>query len=137
MDLIHFTGIFPYFCDMEIKQAGRIKKSDARYEAEVSKQTGFPSPATHYLEPSIDLNKELTTTKDATFFVRTKGNGWSKFKILDNDVLIIDRSMTAYKDNLVLVIEEGAFNIIRINFRASGQSLVVWGVITYIIHSVR
>ena len=44
---------------MEYLQAGKIKKQTPNHKASVSTQTGFPSPATHYLEPSIDLNKEL------------------------------------------------------------------------------
>lgn len=47
---------------METLHSGKIKRMSNRHAAEVSKQTGFPSPATHYLDPSIDLNKVLTTT---------------------------------------------------------------------------
>ncbi|GEQ86190.1 protein impA [Patiriisocius marinistellae] len=122
---------------MEDTIIGKIKKQDARHESEVSKQTGFPSPATHYLEPSIDLNKELTQQKDATFYVRVEGDAWSQFSILNNDVLIIDKAITPRAGDLALVVEEGDFNVIYIPLSSSTHSFTLWGVITYIIHKVK
>jgi DNA polymerase V len=119
---------------MEYLETGKIKKEEARHEAEVSKQTGFPSPATHYLEPSIDLNKELTQHKDATFYVRVSGNAWSQFSMLHKDVLIIDRALTPKAGDLALVVQEGVFKVLRIPVGGSKISFIVWGTITYIIH---
>ncbi|MFT6826016.1 MAG: DNA polymerase V [Patiriisocius sp.] len=119
---------------MEYLKTGKIKREEPHHEAEVSKQTGFPSPATHYLEPSIDLNKELTQHKDATFYVRVSGNAWSQFSMLHKDVLIIDRALMPKVGNLALVVQEGAFKVMRIPVVDSGGSFVVWGTITYIIH---
>lgn len=118
---------------MEIIGAGKIIKVKERHRAEVSKQTGFPSAATHYLEPSIDLNKELIATPDATFFVRIEGNEWVSFNILDKDVLLIDRSLVPKKNNLALIIIEGSFQIIRIPEKKNSE-FTLWGVISYIIH---
>lgn len=116
---------------------GKIKKPDTRHRAEVSKQTGFPSPATHYMEPTIDLNKELVTSKDATFFVRIKGNAWSEHMILNNDVLIIDKAIKPSFDDLVLVVKDGGFDVLRIPFDISKEEFTVWGTITYIIHAAQ
>ena len=97
---------------MEYLQAGKIKEQAPNHKASVSTQTGFPSPATHYLEPSIDLNKELIRHKDATFYVRVSGNEWAEFSMLDRDVLIIDRALTPKAGNLVLIVQQGAFKVI-------------------------
>ena len=119
---------------MEYLQAGKIKEQAPNHKASVSTQTGFPSPATHYLEPSIDLNKELIRHKDATFYVRVSGNEWGEFSMLDRDVLIIDRALTPKAGNLVLIVQQGAFKVIHFPAARSSTSFIVWGTITYIIH---
>jgi len=119
---------------MEYFQTGKIKKQAPNHKASVSTQTGFPSPSTHYLEPSIDLNKELIVHKDATFYVRVFGNEWSEFSMLDSDVLIIDRALTPKVGNLVLIVQLGVFKVIRFPTTSGSTSFTVWGTITYIIH---
>ncbi len=122
---------------MEIFTSGKLTKVKSRHEPGVSKQTGFASPATHYLEPTIDLNQELVVNRDATFFVRVDGNAFQEHTILDKDVLIIDRSLSRNFDALALVIKDGEFKIQRIPFGFSEEEITVWGIITYIIHYVR
>lgn len=121
---------------METFASGKLTKVKNRHEPGVSKQTGFSSPATHYLEPSIDLNQELIVNRDATFFVRIDGNSLAPHNILDKDVLIIDRSLPRNFDALALVVQDGAFKVMQIPF-ASEEEFNVWGVITYIIHYAR
>ncbi len=122
---------------MEIRASGKVNVTTDRHQAEVSKQTGFPSAATHYMEASIDLNEELSIHKDATFYIRVKGNTWKDFTILDKDVLIIDRSLTPSLEDLALVVQEGSFKVIRVPFDKEQEPYVLWGVITYIIHDAR
>jgi DNA polymerase V len=122
---------------MEISASGKVNITTDRHQAEVSKQTGFPSAATHYMEAPIDLNEELSIHKDATFYIRVKGNTWKDFTILDKDVLIIDRSLTPGFEDLALVVQEGSFKVIRVPFDKEQESCVLWGVITYIIHYAR
>ena len=110
----------------------KLQRSTANYSGNKSVQTGFPSPATHYREPVIDLNKELTSSQDATFYVRVKGSSWKKFNIHNEDVLVVDRASKARYNNLVLVIIEGDFDIQRIT--KDNSKIELWGVITYIIH---
>ncbi len=122
---------------MEIFTSGKLTKVKNRHEPGVSKQTGFTSPATHYLEPTVDLNQELIANRDATFFVRVDGDAFVEHTILDKDVLIIDRSLARNFDDLALVIQEGEFKIQRIPFGFSEEEFTVWGIITYIIHYAR
>jgi DNA polymerase V len=119
---------------MEIVTSGKLTKVKSRHEPGVSKQTGFASPATHYLEPTIDLNQELLVNKDATFFVRVDGNAFAEHHIMHKDVLIIDRSLSRNFNALALVIQEGEFKVRRIPFGFSEEEFTVWGIITYIIH---
>ncbi|MEH6656119.1 S24 family peptidase [Leeuwenhoekiella marinoflava] len=122
---------------MEFEELYKIKTPDEVHQAGTSKQTGFPSPATHYLESTIDLNSILTSNRDATFFIRISGNGWKAYNILNQDVLIIDRAAVAKPGKLALVVKAGSFKIERLTAAsAKKDELTVWGVVTYIIHSV-
>lgn len=124
---------------MEFDEVAQVQVPDEIHQAGSSEQTGFPSPATHYLESRIDLNRILTRNRDATFFIRIKGDGYREFQINTGDVLIVDRSMTLARGKLAVVVKEGEFKIIRI---AGNEALenteeqILWGVITYIIHQV-
>lgn len=111
----------------------KIKRGEDNYTGNRSVQTGFPSPATHYREPMVDLNKELSSSRDATFFVRVRGNTWKHLNILDQDVLIIDKSQKPQRNQLALVIASDSFHVIRIA-DTSLNTYTLWGVITYIIH---
>ena len=122
---------------MEIIASGKLKKGAYRHAPEVSKQTGFPSAATHYMETPIDLHKELAIHKDATFYVRVGSDRWSEFNILKNDVLLIDRSLTPNFDDLLLVVQESDFKVVRMAFDRKQEAFTLWGVITYIIHYAR
>lgn len=119
---------------MKTLSSGKIGKIKSRHSPEVSRQTGFPSAATHYAEPSIDLQKELVFNQDATFFVRIEGDELEEFDIKDSDVLIIDRSLSAVPNRLALVVQDGEFKVLRIPKKNVDSEFILWGVITYIIH---
>ncbi|GGD84289.1 S24 family peptidase [Planktosalinus lacus] len=119
-----------------MNQIKQLKKKHQRHTPEVSKQTGFPSAATHYAEQPIDLHDELVDNRDATFFIRVKGRDLELFRIYDNDVLIVDRSRAPQNNRLAVVVEDGDFFIREIQLQNLDKEYVLWGVITYIIHKV-
>ncbi len=122
---------------MEISDIFKIKKAEARHMLPATAQTGFTSPATHYLEPKIDLNKELVINRDATFFVRISGDAYAHLNIYSEDVLIVDRSLKLNSNNYGVIIKEGEFKIAQITNNPGEGPFEVWGVITYVIHNVR
>ena len=111
-----------------------IKKSEINYRVKPSVQTGFASPATHYTEPRIDLNETLVTNQSATFYVRVVSNVFVECGINENDVLIVDKSLTPKNNQLVVVISEESFKVVKFN-QSSKTEVILWGVITYIIKS--
>jgi DNA polymerase V len=121
---------------MEVRKVGKINKSKNRHAAEVSKQTGFPSPATHYLESGIDLNKELVTNSDATFYIEIEGNGLEEHRILDGDVLIVDRSKNPIASSIIIVVDENEFKVLSKTAAKKNPEAIIWGVVTYVIHKM-
>ena len=124
-----------YIVIMEKPKIHSVKKSDKSYRVERSTQTGFSSPATHYGEPRIDLSEALVTNSSATFFVRVIDDAFQEFDIIENDVLIIDKSISPKSNQLVLAIFDDNFTVIRIGKRHS-SNVNIWGVISYVIKSV-
>ena len=116
---------------------------------------GFPSPAGDYLDLTIDLNKELVDHPDATFYARVKGNSMQDMGIQNDDVLVVDRSLTANNGDIIVAFLNGEFTVKRLRFSEDTCLLLpanqdypqtrisedddfrVWGVVTYVIKNVR
>lgn len=122
---------------MEQNKVIQIEKSKKSYSALRSVQTGFASPATHYAEPRIDLNDVLLENPNATFYVRVEDNSFKAFGITENDVLIIDKSIEPLINHLALVTQDADFKVHKFTKKPSETPLQIWGVITYIIKSVK
>ncbi|WP_452222372.1 S24 family peptidase [Lacinutrix salivirga] len=134
----NYNGFLVFFVILQknilLSQTYHIKKSSKNHRVTRPTQTGFSSPATHYSEPRIDLNDALVSNSSSTFFVRVIDNVFSDYDITKNDVLIIDKSLTPKKDQLVLANEDGSFLVKKIEDTIKNE-LQIWGVITYIIKS--
>lgn len=115
---------------------------------------GFPSPADDFLEKHIDLNEYLIKNKAATFLVRVSGNSMQGVGIVDNDILIIDRSIQARHNHIILAILDGEFTVKRLIKKGKSiilqpentcykpievspeQEFKIWGVVTFAIHNL-
>jgi DNA polymerase V len=71
-------------------------------------KAGFPSPATDYVQNRIDLNTLLIRHPSATYLVEVEGDSMINVGIYPNDILIVDRSLTACnKDIVIALIDDG------------------------------
>ncbi len=120
-----------------------------------SVEAGFPSPADDYIEKTLDLNELLITHPAATFFVRVQGESMCDAQIHTGDILIVDRSIEAKNNVIIIAIYNGEFTVKRL--RKDGKQLwliaenpkyapleiteesdfQVWGVVTFIIHQAQ
>src|SRR5665811_962170 len=109
---------------------------------------GFPSPADDYIEGRLSLDEHLISNKDATFFVRAKGNSMIGAGIFDGDLLVVDKSLTPTSGDIVIAIVDGDLTVKRLIKRGGkiilkpensrckeiefkeGQELQVWGIVT-------
>ena len=55
---------------------------------------GFPSPAEDFKQERLSLDSELIKNKEATFFARVSGQSMIDAGLNDNDLLVIDRSLS-------------------------------------------
>lgn len=109
---------------------------------------GFPSPADDYIEGRLSLDEHLIQHKEATFFVRAKGNSMVGAGIFDGDLLVVDKSLTPSSGDIVIAVVDGDLTVKRLIKRGGtitlkpenhrfkeiefmdGQELQVWGVVT-------
>jgi len=116
---------------------------------------GFPSPAEDYVEGSLDLNEHLIVHREATFFVRVKGQSMTGAGICDGDLLVVDRALEAGDGDIVVAVVDGELTVKRLSKRGGrvrllaehpgfspiefkdGQELTVWGVVTSIVRRIK
>lgn len=73
---------------------------------------GFPSPARDYVEwKELDLNEHLIERPSSTFFFRNEGLSMIGAGIMDNSLLIIDRSVTPEDGMIVLGVLYGDYTL--------------------------
>ena len=111
-------------------------------------EAGFPSPADDYIEGRLSLDEHLIQHREATFFVRAKGNSMVGAGIFDGDLLVVDRSLTPSSGDIVIAVLDAELTVKRLIRRdgmvilkpenpdfkeivlKEGQELQVWGVVT-------
>ena len=116
-------------------------------------RAGFPSPADDYIETHLDLNSHLIKHPAATFFVIAEGDSMTDAGIRSGDMLIVDKSVSAVHGKIVIAAIDGELTVKRLS-RLEGrvqllpensrykpiditneQDLVIWGVVTHVIHT--
>ena len=116
---------------------------------------GFPSPATDYIEEDVDLNIHLIKNVPATFIIRVQGKSMMDVGIYDGDLLVVDKSLKPKNfstvvanvhDELVVknfvkekdeqFLTSGSKKIEDKIIINNDSEIFIWGVVTYVIHSV-
>ena len=116
---------------------------------------GFPSPATDYIEDDIDLNAHLIKNIRSTFLIKVQGKSMDKVGIHSDDLLIVDRSLnpknfstvvanvneelvvkTFMKENSQSFLTSGSKEIKNKINLTENPEIVIWGVVTYVIHAL-
>ena len=116
---------------------------------------GFPSPATDYIEEDIDLNIHLIKNVPATFIIRVQGKSMMDVGIYDGDLLVVDKSLKPKNFSTVIanvhdeLVVKNFVKEKNEQFLTSGSKKIedkivinndseifIWGVVTYVIHSV-
>lgn len=115
---------------------------------------GFPSPAEDQIEQYLDLNQHLIEHPAATFMVRAQGDSMIGAGIHSGDILVVDRSKEPAHGKVVVVALDGELTVKRLVYQGNGvelhaenpaykpivlkslQQLVVWGVVTSVIHQL-
>ncbi len=122
------------------------------YSSKVS--AGFPSPADDFIDKTLDLNDLVIKHPQATFFVRVSGNSMINAGIKDGDILVIDKSLEPIEGKIVIANVDGEFVLKRIRKKSGklylypensdfnpieikeGMECEIWGVVTYVIHTI-
>jgi DNA polymerase V len=110
---------------------------------------GFPSPAEHYSEDSLDIGRYLVKRPKTTFFMRVEGDSMVNAGINPGDLLVIDRAVTAYDTSIVVARIGEDFCVKELRFIkgkcwlfsanpdyqpieiTEGDDAEVWGVVTH------
>lgn len=117
-------------------------------------EAGFPSPAENYVEQELDLKEHLIRNSDSTFLVRATGKSMVNVGISPGDILVVDRSLEAKNNSIIIVSIDGELTVKRLIKDNDNKKLylksenldypnidlkiesdtMVWGVVTYSIH---
>jgi DNA polymerase V len=115
---------------------------------------GFPSPADDYIEGSLDLNEHVIKHPSATYFVRASGDSMNGAGIFNGDLLIVDRSLEPIHGKVVIAEVDGQLTVKRLSKLKDhfslqsenvsyppielqeGNEVVVWGVVTHVLHNL-
>jgi len=114
----------------------------------------FPSPADDYEEPSLSLNDLVIYHPVSTYFARVTGDSMTGACIYPNDVVVVDRALTAANNRIVVarVGEELTIKRLQIIGRKTflkpenpaytsievkhGEDWEIWGGVTWVVHQL-
>ena len=123
--------------------------------AESPTRAGFPSPAADHRVVRLDLHAELVQHEEATMLVRVKGESMRDAGIMDGNLLVVDKSLSAQHGDIVVAVLDDEFTVKQLYRRdgvvkllpahpdypeivpAEGQELRIWGVVTSTIRRFR
>lgn len=113
---------------------------------------GFPSAAEDYIDSQINLHELIVHNPAATFFLRASGDSMLGVGIHDGDLLVVDRSLEASHNRVVIAALDGELLVKKLS-RQGGRLLLksanegypdfditereyvhIWGVVSFVVH---
>lgn len=119
-----------------------------------SVKAGFPSPAEDFVEKRLDINEYLIKHPESSFFVRVSGDSMVNAGIFSGDILVVDRSLQAKNNDIVIAVLDGDLTVKRIKFKdgktwlypenenykpievKKEMTFLVWGVVSSVIRKI-
>ncbi|HHL2459825.1 TPA: translesion error-prone DNA polymerase V autoproteolytic subunit [Yersinia enterocolitica] len=114
---------------------------------------GFPSPASDYIEKTLDLNDLCIRHPSATYFVRAEGESMTEAGILSGDLLVVDKAVKLAHGDIVIAAIEGEFTVKRLSLHprlslqpmnpayspiyVNPEDLEIFGVVMHAIHTFK
>lgn len=120
---------------------------------------GFTSPADDHVDRALDLNAHCVQNPAATYLAEIEGDSLVELGIFPGDIAVIDRSMAPVNGDVVVAALNGELvaKVLRVQGRngsrrvwldaaneayasievMEGHDLVIWGVVTNVIHRLR
>ena len=115
-------------------------------------QAGLPTPIDDSIDTYIDLSEYLIKQPDSTFFLTVSGDSMKDAGINTGDMLIVDKSIDATHGKIVVAAVDGELTVKRLSNQdgkiqlqpenpefqpldiTEEHYLVIWGVVTHVIH---
>ncbi|WP_428740986.1 LexA family protein [Tenacibaculum sp.] len=131
-----------------------LNESEGAIFMDIGISAGFPSPADDFRETRISLDEELIRNKEATFFARVSGQSMIGAGLDDNDLLVIDRSISPTNNKIAVCFLDGEFTVKRLRVEGSEvwlqpenpdypiikiteeNNFIIWGIVTNVIKKV-
>ena len=114
---------------------------------------GFPSPTSDYEERGLDINDLVIPHPTSSYFMRVSGNSMTGACIDSNDIIVIDRAVTAANNRIVVARIGEEFTLKRLQIMqhrkiflkpenpkytaievTSRDDFEVWGVVIWVLH---
>ena len=115
---------------------------------------GFPGVVDEHMEETLSLDQLLIKHPATTFFARVEGDSMINAGIFQNDILVVDRSISAKDNDIVVALLNNEFTVKRLKSQGAlklkaenpdypdiiitdEHELVIWGVVTGLARSFR
>jgi DNA polymerase V len=114
---------------------------------------GFPSPASDYEERELDLNDLVMPHPTSSYCMRVSGDSMIEACIYSDDIVVIDRAVTAAHNRIVVARIGEEFTLKRLQLMKGRKIFLkpenpkylamevtgrddfeVWGVVTWVLH---
>ena len=113
---------------------------------------GWPSAAEDYIDGQVNLHELIVRNPAATYFLRAAGDSMLGVGIHDGDLLVVDRSLEAAHNRVVIAALEGELLVKKLS-RKDGRVVLksanpdypefditereyahIWGVVSHVVH---